>query len=138
MIVGASVPIEIRNSKKEIILTYPGDSLVNADLSNKDLQHAVLTQIDCSGAIFDGSDLEFAHCRGTNFSGASFKNAYMVYGQFHEANFAGADFEGVNIERAKFINANLNGVRNWHKRERDFQAKFLGAIMPDGRKVEEE
>lgn len=130
--------VEIKNSKGEIILVFSGENLINADLSNKDLKHVVLARMDCRGAIFDGADLEFAHCRGTNFTGASFKNAYMVYGQFHEANFTEADFEGVNIERAKFIGADLTNVRNWHKRERDFQAKFMGATMPDGRKVEEE
>ena len=130
--------VEIKNSKGEVILVYPGESLVNANLSNKDLKHAFLEQMDCTGAIFDGADLEFAHCRGANFTRASFKNAYMVYGQFHQAKFHGADFEGVNIERAKFIEAVLTGIVNWHKRERDFQAKFLGAIMPDGRKVDEE
>ncbi len=94
--------------------------------------------MDCSGANFEGADLEFAHCRGTTFNGANFKNAYMVYGQFHEAQFVEAEFEGVNIERAKFYDANLFNVKNWHKRERDFQAKFLGAILPDGRKVDAE
>lgn len=132
------MPVEIKNSKGEVILVYPGESLINADLRNKDLKHAFLEQMDCTGAIFDGADLEFAHCRGANFNGASFKNAYMVYGQFHQAKFQGADFEGVNIERAKFIEADLTGIVNWHKRERDFQAKFLGATMPDGRKVEQE
>lgn len=132
------MPVEIKNAKGEVILVYPGENLVNADLRGKNLKDAVLTQIDCSGAIFDGADLEFAHCRGANFTGASFKNAYMVYGQFHQAKFQGADFEGVNIERAKFIGADLTGAINWHKRERDYQAKFLGATMPDGRKVDEE
>jgi len=132
------MPVEIRNPKGELLMIYLGDSLVGADLRNKDLKHAVLTKMDCAGAVFDGADLEYAHCRGANFTGASFKNAYMVYGQFHEAKFINADFEGVNIERAKFINADLSGVKNWHKRERDFQAKFLGTTMPDGRKVEEE
>lgn len=132
------VPIEIRSQKGQVLLVYPGENLVNADLSNKDLKHVVLAGINCSGAKFDGADLEFAHCRGTNFTGASFRNAYMVYGQFHEANFTEADFEGVNIERAKFLGANLTGIKNWHKRERDYQAKFMGATMPDGRKVDEE
>ena len=130
--------IEIKNSKGQTLFVHLGESLVNADFSNKDLKHAVLSNMNCSGANFDGADLEFAHCRGTNFTGASFKNAYMVYGQFHEANFTEADFEGVNIERAKFIDANLTNAINWHKRERDYQAKFMGATMPDGRKVEEE
>lgn len=132
------MPVEIKSSKGQVIMVYQGESLVNADFKNKDLKHVVLTGMDCRRAIFDGADLEFAHCRGTNFTGASFKNAYMVYGQFHEANFTEADFEGVNIERAKFYSANLRGVKNWHKRERDYQAKFMGAIMPDGRKVDEE
>ena len=132
------MPVEIKNSKGNVILVYKAESLVNADLRNQNLKDALLTQMDCSGAIFNGADLEFAHCRGTNFTGASFKNAYMVYGQFHQANFRGADFEGVNIERAKFIGADLTGVVNWHKRERDYQAKFSGATMPDGRKVDEE
>ena len=132
------MPVEIKNSKGEVILVYPGESLVNADLRGKNLKDALLSQMDCYGAIFDGADLEFAHCRGTNFTEASFKNAYMVYGQFHQAKFAGADFEGANIERAKFIDANLAGAKNWHKKERDYQAKFSGATMPDGRKVDAE
>lgn len=132
------MPVEIKSSKGELLLTYPSDSLVGANLKDKKLSHAVLAGMDCRGAIFDGADLEFAHCRGTNFTGASFKNAYMVYGQFHEANFTEADFEGVNIERAKFFNADLTNAKNWHKRERDYQAKFMGATMPDGRKVDEE
>lgn len=130
--------VKIKNSNGQTLLVYPADNLVNADFSNKDLKHAVLANMNCTGANFDGADLEFAHCRGTNFSGASFRNAYMVYGQFHEAIFIDADFEGVNIERAKFIGADLTNIRNWHKRERDFQAKFMGATMPDGRKVDEE
>ena len=132
------MPVEIKNSKGVVILVYPNDSLVNANLKNANLKEAVLIKMDCSRAVFDGADLEYAHCRGTNFTGASFKNAYMVYGQFHEAIFVDADFDGVNIERAKFFGANLTGVKNWHKRERDFQAKFLGATMPDGRKVDQE
>ena len=133
-----AMPVEIKNSKGAIILVYPDNNLIGADLKNANLKGATLAKMDCSGAVFDGADLEYAHCRGTNFTGASFKNAYMVYGQFHEAQFADADFEGVNIERAKFIGANLYGVKNWHKRERDFQAKFLSATMPDGRKVDQE
>ena len=132
------MPVEIKNSKGEVILVYPADTLVGADLRNKPLKHAILAGQDCTEALFDNSDLEYAHCRGTKFKRASFRNAYMVYLQGHESDCEGADWEGANIERAKFINANLRGGRNWHKRERDFQAKFLGAIMPDGRKVEEE
>lgn len=132
------MPIEIKNSKGELLLVYPGDSLVKADLRCKNLEHAVLAGMDCTEALFDGADLEWAHCRKTIFKKASFKNAYMVYFQGHESNCEEADWEGVNIERAKFIGANLFRGRNWHKRERDYQAKFMGAIMPDGRKVDEE
>ncbi len=132
------MPVEIKNSKGEVILIYLGESLVNADLRNKNLEHVFLEQVDCSGAVFDGANLEFAHCRGSNFTGASFKNAYMVHGQFHQAKFLGADFEGANIERAKFIKADLTGAINWDRKERDYQAKFSGATMPDGRKVDQE
>ena len=132
------MPVEIRNSRGVMLLVYPGDNLINADLRNANLKEAVLAGMNCTGAKFDGADLEWAHCRKTIFIEASFVNTYMPYGQFHEAKFMGADFEGVNIERAKFLGANLTDVKNWHKRERDYQAKFLGATMPDGRKVEEE
>ena len=102
------------------------------------MRGAVLADKDCSGALFDDSDLEFAHCRRTKFRRSSFRNAYMVYFQGQESDCEEANWEGANIERAKFLGANLFRGRNWHKRARDFQAKFLGAIMPDGRKVEEE
>lgn len=132
------MPVEIKNSKGQTIFIYQGEILARADLKNTNLEDAVLAGMNCSEAIFDGANLRFAHCRGANFSGASFRNVDMLKAQMYSTNCQGADFEGVDMERARFDNADLTGAKNWHNRERDYQAKFLGATMPDGRKVEEE
>lgn len=132
------MPITIKNSKGEVLLVYPADTLVGADLRHQNLEHAILAGMDCTGALFDHSVLVWAHCRKTIFIKASFKNADMLHIQAHESNCEEADWEGADIERGVFIKANLLNARNWYKLGRDYQAKFLGAVMPDGRKVEEE
>ena len=121
------MPVEIKNLDGKIILVYEADTLVNADLKNKNLTKANFRNIDLSKI-----NLEYAHCRGADFSGALLKNAYMPYAQCMEAVFHGTDFEGANIERVRFDNADLKDAKNLEKVARDFRARFDGAILPDG------
>lgn len=123
------MPVEIRNLDGKIILVYEADTLVNANLKNKNLTRADFRSMNLSGI-----NLEYAHCRGANFSGAILKNAYMPYAQCMEAIFHGTDFEGANIERVRFDNADLRGALNLEKVARDFRARFDGATLPDGAK----
>lgn len=119
--------VEIRNLDGKVILIYEADTLVNANLKNKNLTGADFRNMDLSGI-----NLEYAHCRGADFSGSSLKNAYMPYAQCMEAIFYGTDFESANIERVRFDNADLRGALNLEKVARDFRARFDGAILPDG------
>ncbi len=123
------MPVEIRNLDGQIILVYEADTLINANLKNKNLTKADFRNMDLSNI-----NLEYAHCRGADFSGAILKNAYMPYAQCMEAIFNGTNFEGANIERVRFDNANLRGAVNLEKVDRDFRARFDGAILPDGAK----
>lgn len=123
------MPVEIRNLDGKIMLVYETETLVNANLKNKNLTKADFRNMDLSRI-----NLEYAHCRGANFSGANLKNAYMPYAQCMEAVFHGTDFEGANIERVRFDNADLRGAINLEKVARDFRARFDGAILPDGAK----
>lgn len=121
------MPVEIKNLDGKILLVYEADTLVGADLKNKNLTRADFRDMDLSGII-----LEYAHCRGADFSGSSLKNAYMPYAQCMEAVFNGTNFEGADIERVRFDNADLRGALNLEKVARDFRARFDGAILPDG------
>ena len=121
------MPVEIKNLDGKTIVVYEADTLVNADLKNKNLTKANFRNMDLSGI-----NLEYAHCRGADFSGAVLKSAYMPYAQCMEAVFHGTDFEGANIERVRFDNADLRGAVNLEKVSRDFRARFDEAILPDG------
>ena len=120
--------VEIKNLDGKIILIYDeADTLVNADLKNKNLTRADFRNMNLSRI-----NLEYAHCRGANFSSAILKDAYMPYAQCMEAIFHQTDFAGANIERVRFDNADLKGAKNLEKVARDFRARFDGAILPDG------
>lgn len=121
------MPIEIRSLDGKTILVYEADTLVNANLKDKNLTKADFRNMDLSGI-----NLEHTHCRGANFSGALLKDAYMPNAQCMEAIFHGTDFQGANIERVRFDNADLKGAVNLEKVARDFRARFDGAILPDG------
>ena len=121
------MPVEIKNLDGKTILVYEADTLVNANLKDKNLTRADFRNMDLSKI-----NLEYAHCRGADFSGAVLKNAYMPYAQCMEAVFHGTDFEGANIERVRFDNADLKDAKNLEKVARDFRARFDGAILPDG------
>lgn len=121
------MPVEIRNLDGKTILVYEADTLVNADLKNKNLTRANFRNMDLSGI-----NMEYAHCRGADFSGSLLRNAYMPYAQCMEAIFNETDFEGANIERVRFDNADLRNAKNLEKVSRDFRARFDGAILPDG------
>lgn len=123
------MPIEIKNLDGKVMIVYEADTLVNADLKNKNLTGADFRNMDLSGI-----NLEYAHCRGADFSGAILKNAYMPYAQCMEAIFCGTDFEGANIERVRFDNADLRDAINLEKVARDFRARFDGATLPSGAK----
>ena len=121
------MPIEIKNLDGKTLLVYEADTLVNANLKDKNLTKADFRNIDLSRI-----NLEYAHCRGADFSGALLKDAYMPYAQCMEAIFHGTDFEGANIERVRFDNADLKDAMNLEKVARDFRARFDDAILPDG------
>ncbi|MBI2446571.1 MAG: pentapeptide repeat-containing protein [Parcubacteria group bacterium] len=121
------MPVEIKNLDGKVMLVYEADTLVGADLKNKNL-----TKVDFRNMDLGGINLEYAHCRGADFSGANLKNAYMPYAQCMEAIFHGTDFENANIERVRFDNADLRNAINLEKVARDFRARFDGAILPDG------
>ena len=121
------MPIEIKNLDGKTIFIYEADTLVNANLKDKNLTKADFRNMDLSKI-----NLEYAHCRGTDFSGALLKDAYMPYAQCMEAIFHGTDFQGANIERVRFDNADLKGAMNLEKVARDFRARFDGAILPNG------
>ena len=121
------MPVEIKNLDGKTVLVYEADTLVKADLKDKNL-----TKADLRNRNLSGINLEYAHCRGADFSGALLKDAYMPYAQCMEAIFHGTDFEGANIERVRFDNADLKGAINLEKVARDFRARFDGAILPDG------
>lgn len=121
------MPIEIKDLDGKTILAYDAETLVNANLKNKNLTRADFRNMDLSQI-----NLEYAHCRGTDFSGALLRDAYMPYAQCMEAVFHGTDFKGANIERVRFDNADLMGALNLEKVARDFRARFDGAILPDG------
>jgi len=121
------VPVEIKNLDGKTILVYGSETLVNADLKNRNLTRADFRNMDLGGI-----NLEYAHCRGANFSGAKLVGAYMPYAQCMEAIFNETDFEGANIERVRFDNADLRGALNLEKVSRDFRARFDGAILPNG------
>jgi len=123
------MPVEIRNLDGQLIITYHANTLVDANLKNKNLTRADFRNMDLSKI-----NLEYAHCRGANFSGALLRDAYMPYAQCMEAIFHGTNFEGANIERVRFDNADLRDALNLEKVTRDFRARFDGAILPDGTK----
>lgn len=121
------MPVEIRDRDGKTILVYEADTLINADLKNKNLTGADFRNMDLSKI-----NMEYAHCRGADFSGALLKDAYMPYAQCMGAIFNRTDFEGANIERVRFDNADLKDAINLEKVARDFRARFDGAILPDG------
>ncbi|MBI2062872.1 MAG: pentapeptide repeat-containing protein [Candidatus Yanofskybacteria bacterium] len=111
--------VEIKNLDGEVVFVFPGDSLVEANLSN----NKNLGRADFRGQDMRNVNLGGAHCRGADFSGAdmSGQKTCLVYAQCQDAKFVGTNLEGADMERINICGADLTGARKngartsyWH------------------------
>ncbi len=86
------MPVEIKNRAGDVLLTYPGADLVDANLYGADLFHANLSHANLSGA---------------NLSGANLVDANLSHADLSHANLSGANLYGANLYGANLYGANL-------------------------------
>ena len=107
--------IEIRNSPTlrrysdvgwsnvggQTIVIVEADTLVGADLRQRNLAHA----------DFRGADLRRADFAEARLEGAHFQNADLSEADFEGAHIWGGDFRGAHLRQTNFANASLVGAR---------------------------
>lgn len=101
--------VEIKNLDGKVVFVYPGNSLVEADLS--DNRH--LGRADFRGQDMRNINLGRAHCREADFSGANVSGdkTCLVYAQCQGAKFIGTNLEGADMERINICGADLTGAK---------------------------
>ena len=115
--------------------------LYRADLTNADLNRAVLfgaflARTDLTGANLNEANLNGANLYRANLNGASLTSADLTLANLHEANFngaslVGADFYGAWLNSANLSYADLTGISNvstaiWTN------SNLYGATLPNG------
>lgn len=99
------------------------NTLVHADLSNKNLKQSNFRNKNCSNANFSGAILDSSDFRGANLTNANFTNASMRNVIFDDADFTDAQLEDADLTQlpdtyklenatniADFTRANMYGA----------------------------
>ncbi|HLX55325.1 MAG TPA: pentapeptide repeat-containing protein [Aquella sp.] len=102
----------------KVILDYPSDSLVGADLRNADLNYANLYNADLHNADLYNADLRNANLHNANLHNADLRNADLSYADLNYANLRNADLRNADLRNADLHNAKLdNTVINWQSHD---------------------
>ena len=88
-----------------------GESLANADYSNKDLYAIALNQANLEGVNFSRSLLTNADLIGANLKGANLSGTDLRGANLTGANLAGSDLTGAYLCRADLRGADLSGCQ---------------------------
>ncbi|GAC1471954.1 MAG: hypothetical protein NVSMB70_16650 [Chamaesiphon sp.] len=108
----------VNTEKRHNVLNYLVTHWDEVNLSEADLHHACLRQIDLRNADLSKADLSQANLENTNLSGANLNQADLT-----EANLAGANLNGADLTKAIVAGEQLAKAES-----------LRGAIMPDGNK----
>jgi hypothetical protein len=108
--------IEIKNRyTNEVIYTYQGDSLVEANLSEANLSRANLSganlsRANLSGANLSGADLSRADIYKAYLSRADLSRADLSRADLSRADLSGAYLYRADLSRADLLDANISGA----------------------------
>ena len=69
-----------------------------------------LDDMDFSGSLFNGADLQLTTFNNTILVGVNFSNTLLMGSEFVGARIEHANFTSANIQNAKFVNASFNDV----------------------------
>lgn len=112
--------IKIKNKQGDVLLEYPGDSLIGADLRGVDLngadlrganlEKADLTEANMMNADLSGAILQWTRSYKTNFDGANFQKARLYPAFFSHCTLKGANFDKSLMVLVGFGNCDLTGA----------------------------
>ena len=110
---GKEIPPDIR-------LDFSRANLSGYSFMGMDFSHAVLEDVNLSGAILtdtifcnarlNHADLSWASLKGANLMGANLLSAQLIGTVLLNANLIGADLSGANLSNANLSNADLSNV----------------------------
>lgn len=100
---------------QDVLLSVPGDSLVEANLAGTDLAVADFAGLDLARANLQGASLAVADFTGANLSGTDLRDADLTGAVLIGANLSGADLRGstltgTDLGHSGLEDANLTGV----------------------------
>src|SRR5579863_6770089 len=117
----------------KVILDYPSDSLVGADLRNADLNYANLYNADLHNADLYNADLRnanlryanlynadlgYADLRNADLCNANLRYAYLRYADLGYADLRNADLCNADLRYANLYKADLrNAIINWQSHD---------------------
>jgi len=120
---GCTMTIEVKNSKGEVIFTYPNGE-------DKDFDGADLRGVNLSGGILDGADFSDANLEGCSLQDADCYWATFFRVRLREANLRGGVFCGADLKLADLTGADLRGA-NFGQDNVDGSTQLQGAILTD-------
>src|SRR5579863_9221963 len=102
-----------RFDSTKVVLDYPSDSLVSANLCNADLNYANLYNADLRYANLYNADLSYAYLYNADLRNANLCNADLSYADLYNA-----DLHNANLYNADLYNVKLdNTVINWQSHD---------------------
>ena len=148
----------LREDPPECLPRCGGESLVDADLSGRDLSDARFDKANLSGANLSNASLSYANLTGANLTGATLDEANLSGANLSGAILPRADLSGANLRDANlsdanlrkailysvtvydtnFENANLTGGGISYRSADVRSARWDGATCPNGLKVPED
>ncbi|HLX53525.1 MAG TPA: pentapeptide repeat-containing protein [Aquella sp.] len=117
-----------RFDSTKVVLDYPSDSLVSANLCNADLNYANLYNADLRYANLYNADLSYAYLYNADLRNANLCNADLSYADLYNAdlsyaNLYNADLYNADLHNANLYNADLHNVKldntviNWQSHD---------------------
>jgi uncharacterized protein YjbI with pentapeptide repeats len=101
--------IEIKHKESGVVIHQVNAStLVKADLSGLDLQHAYLSGMNLRDIVMQGTNLSKANLSETNLIGADLRNAILTEVNLSKADLSNVNLEGAVLDQAVLIGADLS------------------------------
>src|SRR5918999_1035251 len=120
------------------LIINPITALKDADLTNANLNGAIL-----SNAVLSGADLKDADLTNANLNGAILSRAFLSLADLRGTNLTNTNLNGAILSHAilsrAFLSlADLRSAKGWTNEELAQAASLVGATLPDGTKMTEE
>ena len=115
-----------------------GTNLTNTNLNGAILSHAILSRAFLSLADLRGTNLTNTNLNGAVLSDADLNGAILSGADLSEANLTNANLNGTILSGTNLSLANLRSAKGWTNEELAQAASLVGATLPDGTKMTEE